>query len=294
MAKRVLMVVNPCAGQKRAKQHLADILCLFREYEYITTVMMTRKQGDAIEIVKQYGDQAELIVCVGGDGTFNEVINGVLEANLKVPLGYIPAGSTNDFANSMKLPKNMKKAAEKIVKGQVHSIDIGKFNDRYFSYVASFGAFTKTSYSTPQNIKNALGHMAYLLEGIKDIPSIRPIHMRFEMDNNVIEGDYLFGAISNSTSVGGILTLNESVVDMNDGKFELLLLKAPTTINELNEIVLALTTQDYTYSSITFCTAPRITVSVPNDINWTLDGEKADGAETIVVENLHSAIQIVL
>lgn len=294
MAKKVLMVVNPCAGQKRAKQYLADILCLFREYEYVTTVMMTRRQGDAIDIVKEYGNQAELIVCIGGDGTFNEVINGVIEANLNVPLGYIPAGSTNDFANSMKLPKNMRKAAEKIVKGQVHLVDIGKFNDRYFSYVASFGAFTKTSYSTPQNVKNALGHMAYLLEGIKDIPSIRPIHMRFEMDSNVIEGEYLFGAISNSTSVAGILTLNERVVDMNDGRFELLLLKAPTTINELNEIILALTTQDYTYPSITFCAASRVEVSAPADINWTLDGEKADGAETIVVENLHSAIQIVL
>ncbi len=292
--KRVLVVMNPNAGQKRGKRYLADILELFRKNEYVTTVMLTVRQGDAVSLVKDHGKGMDMIVCIGGDGTFNEVVNGVLEAKLSTPIGYIPAGSTNDFANSLKLPKNMVKAAMQIIQGTPHTVDVGRFDDRYFSYVASFGAFTKVSYATPQNIKNALGHLAYILEGVKDIPSIRPLHLRFETPEEVIEGDYLFGAISNSTSVGGILTLNPDVVDMNDGKFELLLVKAPNTITELNDIILALTTQKYDYPSITFACASELTVYASPDMDWTLDGEWAAGKEKLNVCNLHSAIQLIM
>lgn len=292
--KRVLVVMNPNAGQKRGKKYLADILEIFRTSEYVTTVMLTACQGDAMSLVKQHGQGMDLIVCIGGDGTFNEVVNGVLEAQLSVPIGYIPAGSTNDFANSLKLPKNMVKAAKQIVEGTAHTIDVGRFDDRYFSYVASFGAFTKVSYATPQNVKNTLGHLAYILEGVKDIPSIRPLHLRFETSDEVIEGDYLFGAISNSTSVGGILTLNPDVVDMNDGKFELLLIKAPNTIAELNDIIVALTTQNYDFPSITFATASEMTVYASPDMDWTLDGEREAGKDKMRVCNLHSAIQLIM
>lgn len=294
MEERVLLVMNPYAGQKRGKRYLADILCLFRKHGYVTTVMMTARQGDATKLVKQYGAGMDKIVCIGGDGTFNEVISGVLEAGITLPIGYIPAGSTNDFASSLKMPKNVLKAAEKIVNGAPCAVDIGRFDDRYFSYVASFGAFTKASYTTPQNIKNALGHLAYILEGIKDIPSIRPLHLRFETPEQTLEGDYLFGAISNSTSVGGILTLSPDVVDMNDGKFELLLVKSPANINELNEIVVALTTQKYDYPALSFCAAPEITVYAPEGMDWTLDGEHAIGKACFHVENLHSAIQLIM
>lgn len=292
--KRVLVIMNPNAGQKRGKRYLADILELFRKNEYVTTVMLTTCRGDAVGLVKAHGQDKDLIVCIGGDGTFNEVVNGILEAGLSTPIGYIPAGSTNDFANSLKLPKNMLKAAEKIVNGIPQTVDIGRFDNRYFSYVASFGAFTKVSYATPQNVKNALGHLAYILEGVKDIPSIRPLHLRFETPEEVAEGDYLFGAISNSTSVGGILTLNPDVVDMNDGKFELLLIKAPNTIAELNDIVLALTTQNYDYPSITFITASEITVYASPEMDWTLDGEWEPGKDAFTVSNLHSAISLIM
>ncbi len=294
MDKRVLLIMNPYAGQKRGKRYLADILCLFREKGYITTVMMTAAQGDAAKLVQQYGSDMDTIVCIGGDGTFNEVVSGVLAAGLTTPIGYIPAGSTNDFASSLKLPKNILKAAEKIVNGTPYTIDIGSFDERYFSYVASFGAFTKASYTTPQNVKNALGHLAYILEGIKDIPSIRPLHLRFETPEQTLEGDYLFGAISNSTSVGGILTLSPDMVDMNDGKFELLLVKSPANVNELNEIVVALTTQKYDYPALSFCTASEVTVFAPEDMDWTLDGEHAPGKATFKVKNLHSAIRLIM
>lgn len=294
MEKRLLFIMNPFAGQKRGKRYLSDILCLFRAHQYVPTVMMTTGRGDATEIVKRHGAGMDMIACIGGDGTFNEVVNGVLQAHLDLPIGYIPAGSTNDFANSLKLPKNIMKAAARVMEGTPQPMDVGRFGDRYFSYVASFGAFTKASYTTPQNVKNALGHLAYVLEGMKDIPSIRPLHLRFETEERVLEGDYLFGAISNSTSVGGILTLNPDMVDMNDGKFELLLVKSPSNVNELNEIVLALSTQKYDTSALSFCTANTVTVYAPADMDWTLDGERADGADCFKVENLHSAVRVIL
>lgn len=294
MAEHVLLIMNPNAGQKRGKRYLADILSLFREYEYRTTVMMTKCRGDAVDIIKQYGKDADKIVCIGGDGTFNETVNGVLQSGLDVPIGYIPAGSTNDFANSLKLPKNMVKAAQKVCAGTPQNIDIGRFNEQYFSYVASFGAFTKTSYTTPQSAKNTLGHLAYLLEGIKDIPNIRPLHLRIETENETFEGEYLFGAISNSTSVGGVLTLDANHVDMNDGKFELLLIKSPSNATELNEIVRALTPQNGTYPSLVTCTASRLQITADATMDWTLDGEHAAGSEHILIENLHSAIRLLL
>ncbi len=294
MAEKVLLIMNPFSGQKRGKRFLADILYLFRKNGYVTTAMMTVKSGDGAELVKQYGSGMDKIVCIGGDGSLKEVITGVVESGLSVPIGYIPAGSTNDLASSLKIPKNIMKAAENIINGTPRTIDVGRFDNEYFSYIASFGAFTKVSYATPQNIKNVLGHLAYVLEGVKDIPSIRPVHLKFQMPEQIIEGDYLFGAICNSTSVGGILTLDPQVVDMNDGKFELLLIKAPTNVAELNDIVLALSTQRYDYPSITFVTASALEVFAPKDMNWTLDGECVEGREYITVSNLHSAVQLIL
>lgn len=294
MGRRALLIMNPYAGQKRGKRYLADILYLLREHDYLPTVLMTQRHGDASELVKAYGHTADTIVCIGGDGTFNEVICGMLDAQLDLPIGYIPGGSTNDFANTLKLPKNMIKATEKMLSGTPQAMDIGRFGQRYFSYVASFGAFTRASYTTPQNVKNALGHLAYILEGIKDIPTIRPLHVRMETEDQVLEGEYIFGAISNSTSVGGILTLDPEVVDMNDGKFELLLVKSPTNATELNEIVLALTTQKYDYPAISFCSAAAVSITAPENMDWTLDGEWEPGHAHCKVENLHSAIRLLL
>lgn len=295
MEERILFIMNPAAGQRQGKRYLADILSLFREHNYVTTVMVTRASGDATELVKRYGKEFDKIVCMGGDGTFNEVVTGMLDSDIRVPLGYIPAGSTNDFANSLKLPRNnIMKAAKLVAEGTPHGIDIGRFDGRYFAYVASFGAFTKASYATPQNVKNSLGHLGYILTGIGDLMSIRPLHMRFELADKTLEGDYLFGAICNSTSLGGILTLNPNVVDMNDGLFELLLVKAPANVNELNEIVLALTTQNYDYPALGFYPTSSLHVFSPDELDWTLDGEHAVGRQSFEVENLHSAIQLIM
>ncbi len=292
--KKLLLIINPCSGKKKACRALADIVNVFNRGDYDVTVYATAARGDATEVVARRAPEFDLIVCAGGDGTFNEMISGLLEGGHKTPVGYLPAGSTNDFANSLHLSKNLTQAARDIVEGKPRKLDLGRFNDRYFSYVASFGAFTRASYATSQSVKNALGHLAYVLSGIKEIPSIRSRHLRFTLDDGrVLEDDYIFGAISNSTSVAGILTLSEDLVDMSDGVFELLLVRKPDNLLELNDCVLALTTQDYHTPLLTFTSASRVGIEAPENMDWTLDGEREPGRAHCTAENLHDAVTII-
>ena len=291
--KKMLFVMNPYSGMRRANKYLADIIALFNQADYEVVVHMTRGQGDATEIVKNKAKEMDLIVCCGGDGTFNETVTGILNAGADVPVGYIPAGSTNDFAASLKLSGNIMQAAQDILEGQPLPYDIGKFGDRYFSYVASFGAFTRASYSTPQSIKNALGHTAYVLEGINELSQIKNEHVRMEIDGQVVEDDFLFGAISNSTSVGGILTLSPDVVDLADGQMEILLVRAARNLTEITECIQAVQSQKYNCSMITFQSARKVRVFANPFMPWTLDGEREEGHEMVDVENLHHAIRII-
>ena len=291
--KRVLIILNPCAGTKQANKYLVDIIDIFCRAGYETVVATTEKRGDGTEFARERCADFDLVVCIGGDGTFNEVIAGILESGKQVPIGYIPAGSTNDFAGSLNLSKNVVRAAEDIVRGEPRTLDVGCFNGRYFSYVASFGAFTRASYEAPQSIKNALGHLAYILEGIKDIPSIKPEKLWLKTEKGVYGGNYLFGAISNSTSVGGILTLSDDLVDMDDGMFEVLLIKSPSNILELNQILFDLTTQNYNSPLISFFSSSKLEITADPDMPWTLGGEYQEGRAEITVENLHHAIQLI-
>lgn len=291
--KKLLFVVNPCAGQKKILRHLSEVIALFQQGGYEVTVYMTACSGHGTEIARSRCVDFDLVVCAGGDGTLNEIITGVLQAGAAVPIGYIPCGSTNDFASTLKLPSNVLQAARFILDGVPMAYDVGKFADRYFSYVASFGAFTRASYATPQNVKNALGHLAYWLEGINELGQIRPSHARFEYDGKTVEGDFLFGAVSNSTSVGGVLTLDPGRVDLQDGKFELLLIRSPKDRAELRELLRALREQDYASDIITFDTFSRLEVVPECAMPWSLDGERAEGQCQIVIENLRHAIHII-
>ena len=290
--KKMLFVINPDSGMRKANRYLADIIALFNRADFEVIVHMTAGQGDATRIVERRAAEMDLIVCCGGDGTFNETISGMLKAGVDVPLGYIPAGSTNDFAASLKLPTNIMQAAADIVEGEPVPYDVGKFGDRYFSYVASFGAFTKASYSTPQSIKNMLGHTAYVLEGINELSQIKNEHVRIEMDGQVIEDDFLFGAISNSTSVGGILSLSPEIVDMADGQMEVLLVRAPRNLTEITECIQAVQSQKYSCAMITFRSTSKVRVFADPDMPWTLDGEREEGHEQVDVENVHHAIRL--
>ena len=290
--KKLLFIMNPFAGQKRANRFLPDILSLYNRAGYDVTTYMTGGPGDATRVAARLAPDVDLIVCCGGDGTLNETISGVLHRGVDTPIGYIPAGSTNDFASTLKLSGNIMQAAQDILEGSPKSYDVGDFGGRYFSYVASFGAFTRTSYATPQTIKNALGHTAYLLEGIQELSQIRKEHIRMEIDDMVVEDDFLFGAISNATSVGGILTLDPKQVDLSDGKFEILLVRAPRNLTEISECIQAVQSQKYNCAMITFRSASQVRVYASKEMPWTLDGEKEMGRSCIDVRNLHHAVRL--
>ena len=291
--KKLLFIMNPFAGQKKANKVLPEILMLFTEAGYEINMSMTTGPGAATRLAAERGGRADLVVCCGGDGTLNETVAGLLMAKLDVPVGYIPSGTTNDFASSLKLSHNPIQAAKDIIEGQTVAYDVGKFGERYFCYVASFGAFTKSSYAVPQTVKNALGHTAYVLGGISELSQIRNEHVRMEIDGEVVEDDFLFGAICNSTSVGGILTLPPDRVDMGDGVFEVMLIRAPRNINEIGDCILAVQNQTYNCGMITFRPAKSVKITADPFMAWTLDGEKADGYREVMVENLHHAVRIV-
>ena len=291
--KKMLFVMNPCSGMRRAVKYLADIIALYNRAGYEVITHMTGFRGDAADVTARKAGEVDLVVCCGGDGTLNEVISGLMQSGARTPIGYIPAGSTNDFASSLKLSTNVMQAARDVLEGEPVPYDVGRFGERYFVYVASFGAFTRSSYITPQSVKNALGHTAYLLGSINELSQIRKEHLRFEIDGQVVEDDFLFGAISNSTSVGGILTLDPKIVDMGDGKFEILLVRAPSDLLEIPECIKAVQTQKYECSMITFRSGSRVKIYADPAMTWTLDGEKEEGHACVEVENLHRAIRVI-
>ena len=291
--KKMLFIMNPYSGQRRANRYLPEIIGLYNRAGYEVTVHMTSGPGDGARVVGRCGAGKDLIVVCGGDGTFNEIVSGLLRNGLDIPIGYIPAGSTNDFAASMKLPTNVMQAAQLVLSGEAVAYDVGKFGERYFAYVASFGAFTRASYSTPQNVKNALGHTAYVLEGITELSQIRKEHIRMEIDGQMVEDDVLFGAISNSTSVGGILTLDPSQVDMSDGLLEVLLVRAPKNLLQIHECIQAVQYQKYNCDMITFCSGHHIRIWADPNMPWTLDGEREDGHSQVEVVNQHLAIRLI-
>lgn len=290
---KLLFLVNPNAGQRRVNKNLMEIIGIFTEGGYEVTVFPTTGPGSGVGIVQERAGDYDLIVCAGGDGTLNETITGLLRSGVDRPVGYIPCGSTNDFAATLKLSLDVVQAAQDIVRGEAESYDVGRWGDRYFSYIASFGAFTRVSYATPQNLKNALGHLAYVLSGITELPQIRKIPVCLELDGETVEGEYIFGAVSNSTSVGGIFTLSPKLVDLQDGKFEVLLVRLPRDAAELAACIAAIQNQTYDCAAITFRSVSRLTIWQPEEVDWTLDGERAQGAEVIHIENLNRAIRLV-
>ena len=256
---------------------------------------MTKSKGDATEIASELSrDDCDLVVCAGGDGTLNEVICGIMRSGSDLPIGYIPCGSTNDFAQSMKLPTNIPAACDKIIGGVASPFDIGLFGGkRNFSYIASFGAFTETSYTTPQQMKNALGHFAYVLESVKSLANIKPYKVKVETNNGAVKGDYIFGAVANSTSIAGVLKLSPEEVDINDGLFEIILAKNPKNAAEFNELISAVFTANLKSPMLNYIKASHVEFISDDKISWTLDGEQMDGADRILIENLHDKIKLI-
>lgn len=290
--KHLLFVVNPKAGQKK-KDSLSGIIDVFTDAKYLPTLFYTKYSGHATEIVKEHGASFDMIVCMGGDGTLNEVVAGVYETGLHCPIGYIPAGSTNDFAASLSLPLQPVEAAKNIVTGTPHYFDIGNFGDRLFVYTASCGLFTNTSYETPQEFKNLLGHFAYILNGIKDLSKVKRIPLRFKVGSEVISGEYIFVGICNTTSIGGVMNLTNDMVDFKDGVFELILIPFPKDLIELNRTIAALTAKDFNTGHVQVVKVSSMDVENAELVDWSVDGEKEPGSNPVSFHVIHDAIKIV-
>ncbi len=290
--KSAMLIINPVSGKKLVLRYIPDIIRRLMDAGYMVSTFITSRRGEATEFVQRYGAAQQLICCTGGDGTLNEVLTGLARENLDVPLGYIPCGSTNDFANSHKLSTDIPTAAARIAQGGRRRFDIGRFGEHFFSYVAAFGAFSWLSYTTDQKMKNALGHTAYILDAIKDVYKIKAEHVRMTANGVTYEGNYIFGAVCNSTSVAGTIELPSDIVDTSDGLFEVILVKMPETIFDLNSIITAILNQDYTNPFITFFQAASIDIDNAPDLYWALDGECSGGYEHIHIEPMRSFLDL--
>lgn len=292
MQKKLLFIVNPCSGKGQIKSKIFEILNQMMKLDYEVTVHITQGAKEAIEKTKEEAKNYDLVVCNGGDGTLDEVVTGMMLSEKKVPIGYIPSGSTNDFGNSLKIPKDMLKAAKIAVSGKSMPLDVGYFNGDYFVYIAAFGLFTDVSYQTSQDWKNVLGHAAYILEGAKRLYNIPSYIMKVEYEDTIIEDEFVFGMITNSNSVGGFKNLTGKNVLLNDGLFEVTLIKMPKNPVELNEILGCLANMiDDSNLIYTFKTS-SLKISPEKQIPWTLDGEYGGDHMEVDITNMNCALEI--
>lgn len=293
--KKMLLIINPRSGRCKGMKKLGEIVRIAQSRDYLPTVLITGKAGDARDFARDLGGTADLVACVGGDGTFSEVVAGMIDGGHTTPLGYIPAGSTNDYAASLGLAKKMETAAQDMFDGVEKTFDAGRQNGQSFTYVTAFGMPAKASYGAPQKLKNLLGHFAYILEGIRDLHTLKAEHARITVDDEVLEGDYLMGTISNTTSIGGILQFNPDDVLLNDGYLELMLVAKPSSLGELSALVGAITKKRYTdCACITFRKSKHIRIDADDPMPWTIDGEYMPDGREAEVEAVPAAIRVMV
>lgn len=296
MRKKILFLFNMHAGKARIKAKLSDILNIFTEKGYEVTAYPTQFAGEAIEKIEHMEDIYAYAVCSGGDGTLDEVVTGMMrrEEEKRIPIGYIPAGSTNDFAKSLGIPQKMEDAAQSIMNENRFPCDIGAFNEDYFVYIAAFGIFTDVSYQTDQQMKNVLGHMAYLLEGMKRLTSIVSYQLQIFHDDKVIEGDFLFGMVTNSRSVGGFKSIIGQSIVMDDGVFEATFIRRPKNILELNDILTALLLAEIDERYMYCFKTRELRIESKKEIPWTLDGEFGGEHKVVEIENKQKALEFMI
>lgn len=290
--KKLLFVFNPCAGKGLIKNNLCDVVDIFTKGGYEVTAYPTQAAGDGYNKIAQDGMSYDMVCACGGDGTLSEAIKAMMELPEKVPLGYIPAGSTNDVARSLDLPRKMKECAKAIMDGVFFDYDVGKFNGEYFVYVAGFGAFTDVSYATPQNLKNIFGHAAYVAEALKTITKIRGQEITVEHDGEVIKGSFILGLISNSISIAGMKKLIADGVCFDDGLFEVCLVKTPTNVLELNNMLTEAATNKLSCKSFVTFKTSKLKITGADEIPWTLDGESGGKHRSVEIENIKQAVRL--
>ena len=292
--RRMLFLYNLHAGKGQARAHLAAMLEQFTRAGWLVTARPTQGKGDAGEIAAELGGEFDRIVCCGGDGTLHEVVCGLMDRSARPEVGYVPAGSTNDFAKNLSLPRSFTQMAAAAAAGVPRKCDIGRFNDTHFIYVAAFGAFTDVAYGTSQQFKILFGHLAYVVEGVARLPGLKSYSLTVEHDGGTLEGDFLYGMVSNTVSVGGFKAVTGYEVALDDGLFEVLLIRTPTKPAQVQSILRVLLQQgsDESGQVVSFRTA-RLRCTCPEPMPWTLDGEFGGAPQVVEIENCPSALSIV-
>lgn len=292
--KTLLFIYNPAAGKGRVTGAMGEIVTAFQREDWLVTLYATRSRGDGVRMVGELGGGYDRIVCCGGDGTLSEVVTGLIHSGLREkPLGYLPAGSTNDFSKTLGLPVQLGRAAEIAAAGEPFGCDMGRFNeDHIFVYVAAFGIFTRASYDTPQEMKQILGHAAYVLSGLRSLSEVTSYHMRVEHDGQVEEGDFIYGMVSNSVSVGGFSGMKDNEVILDDGKFEVLLIRSPTSLPELNAVLTAIIARTPNDKVLSF-QASHLRLHCDQSVAWTLDGEFGGEHMDVDIDVMLQAVRMI-
>lgn len=303
LGQKALFIINPHSGKGMIKNNLLGIVDTLVKAGYEVTVYPTQGRGDACRAMRERDKSYNIVVCSGGDGTLDEIVTGMIQSGFKTTIGYIPAGSTNDFANSLKISSTMKQAAETVVNGTVFSCDVGRFNEDVFVYIAAFGLFTEVSYGTPQEMKNMLGHMAYILEGVKHLQNIKSYRLKVTSvsengETKIIEDDFIFGMVTNSYSVGGFKSIAGNVfkgrIALNDGLFEVTLIKMPKNPMELNSILAALAIQNIDTEYMYSFKSGKLIIESQEEIAWTLDGEFGGKHKLVTLTDDMQAMDIMI
>ncbi len=294
MSKRLFFIYNPHAGKEHIRGRLYGIIQAMADADYEITIYPTKGYLDAREKIIALPEGYDLVVCSGGDGTLDEVVSGMMNRKQKLPIGYIPAGTCNDFARSLKIPNDMAKAARIAVTGETFGCDVGSFNESNFVYIAAFGIFTDVSYSTKQEAKNALGHMAYLLEGMKRLNSVKSYNMKVTSAELSFEGEFLFGMVTNSKSVGGFKSIIGKNVLFDDGVYEVTFIRRPNSPIELQEILAALLLENIDSKYMYSFRSSYVEVESGEPVPWTLDGEFGGEHTHVEIRNNQRAVDIMI
>ena len=295
MHKTLMLIVNPMAGRGSYRVSFGDAMHILSEGGYTVTLYFTAQRGDATRFAALYAARYDTVACIGGDGTLSEVLAGLMTLDNPPPVGYFPMGTANDVATTLALPKNdTVAAARRILSGTPHPFDVGGFGEKdYFAYIAAFGAFTEVSYATPQDQKKMLGHLAYVLQGMQQLPKIEPIHAVVEYDDGVFEGNLLYGSVSNSTSVAGIVRLPETMVSLGDGVSELVLVRDPGTVANFAELVSSVLSERFDSDKLLILHTKKARFHFDTPIAWTRDGESGGEYTDIEVRNIHCPVKLI-
>lgn len=293
MPKKLMLLINPYSGRGLSRTAIGDMVTRFAASDYVTTVFFTRDRNTTF-LAEKYGGEFDTVVCAGGDGTLSDVVTGLMSIENPPPIGYIPSGTANDMATTLALSRDIPTAVATILEGETIALDVGSYDNKFFTYIAAFGAFTSVSYGMPQNAKRALGNLAYFLGGLADLAAIKPRHTIVEYDGGIIEDDLVFGGVTNSTSIAGLVRLNSDDVDLGDGKFEVILMRNPVTVQDFLSILSSVARSSADTDNVRMLHTSHVKFTFDEPVSWTRDGENAGEYTQIEIQNRARAMRVII